>query len=73
VLQSVARKVFGSANDRIIKKIVPAVERIGALEPDLVKLSDADLAGRTADFKQRIETGEPLDAVCWASATSMCS
>ncbi len=61
MLQSVARKVFGSANDRIIKKIVPAVERVGALEPELVKLSDADLARRTADFKQRIENGESLD------------
>ncbi|MGH0030224.1 MAG: preprotein translocase subunit SecA [Myxococcota bacterium] len=55
------QKIFGSHNDRVIKGIVPLVERIGALEPGLVALSDAELRGRTADFRQRLENGEPLD------------
>jgi preprotein translocase subunit SecA len=55
------KKIFGSHNDRVIKGILPLVERIGALEPELVRLSDADLRARTADFRQRLANGEPLD------------
>jgi preprotein translocase subunit SecA len=58
---SLLKKVFGSHNDRVLKGILPAVERINALEPETAGLSDADLRGRTADFKQRLENGEPLD------------
>jgi len=61
MLQAVARKVFGTQNDRELKRIVPIVERVCAHEPETVKLSDAQLAARTASFKQRLENGEPLD------------
>jgi len=67
---SLLRKLFGSKNDRELKRIVPLVERVNALEPELVKLSDAALRARTADFKQRLENGEPLDdLLCDAFAT----
>lgn len=55
------KKIFGTHNDRVIKRIVPLVERMSALEPGLVKASDADLARRTPDFRSRLENGEPLD------------
>ncbi len=55
------KKIFGSQNDRELKKMLPLVEQAGRLEPELQKLSDADLRARTADFRQRIENGEPLD------------
>ncbi len=58
-----AKNLVGTQNDRELKRIVPLVERISALEPSLVKLPDAALAAKTADFKQRLENGEELDAL----------
>ncbi|MDH3212342.1 MAG: preprotein translocase subunit SecA [Myxococcales bacterium] len=55
------RKVFGTHNDRVLKSIVPLVERTSRLEPGLVGLSDAELRARTAAFRERLERGEPLD------------
>ncbi len=60
-MPSLFRKIVGSHNDRVLKSIVPLVERISALEPGLVGLSDADLRGHTAAFRQRLDQGEPLD------------
>jgi preprotein translocase subunit SecA len=60
-MQRILSKTFGTRNDRVIKRIVPLVERIGCLEPALAKLSDADLRASTAKFRQRLENGEPLD------------
>ena len=60
-MQRILSKVFGTSNDREIKRIVPLVERINELEPGLVSLSDADLQARTPAFRQRLENGEPLD------------
>ncbi len=60
-MPSLFRKIVGSHNDRVLKSIVPLVERTNALEPGLVGLSDADLRGHTAAFRQRLDQGEPLD------------
>ncbi len=60
-MQGFLTKIFGSQSDREIKKMSPLVERTNALEADLVGLSDAELAARTPQFRQRIENGEPLD------------
>jgi preprotein translocase subunit SecA len=54
-------KVFGSSNDRILKKLAPVVQRINDLEPEMQQLSDTDMAGRTNEFKQRVANGESLD------------
>lgn len=54
-------KVFGSSNDRILKKLSPLVQHINDLEPESKKLSDTDLAGKTQAFKQRAANGEALD------------
>jgi len=54
-------KVFGSKNERELKLIQPLVEKINALEPEVQKLQDEQLKGRTAEFKQRLDRGETLD------------
>jgi len=47
-------RIFGTANDRIIKRLLPVVTQIGALEPELLKLSDEELCAKTIEFKARI-------------------
>jgi len=61
MLQSLFKKVFGSRNERLIKQYLQKVKAINALEPAMEKLSDAELAGKTAEFKSRMEKGETLD------------
>ena len=56
-----ARVIFSNANDRALKSYQRRVPAINALEPDIAKLSDADLAARTAAFRARLEKGETLD------------
>ncbi len=56
-------KIFGSANDRVVKKIKPLVDHINSLEPDLQKLSDAEIRQKTDLFKERIAAGEKLDDI----------
>jgi preprotein translocase subunit SecA len=63
MIQAALRKVLGTKNDRELKRIVPLVERVNTLEPEWVKLSDAQLAAKTAAFRQRLENGEALDAL----------
>ncbi|SBW05581.1 preprotein translocase subunit, ATPase [uncultured Alphaproteobacteria bacterium] len=59
----IARRVFGSANDRIVKNLRKTVAAINALEPSIVDLSDDDLRGRTQVFRDRIAGGESLDSL----------
>ncbi len=54
-------KVFGSKNERELKRIRPRIERINALEPAVQAMSDDELKAQTANFKERIDQGEPLD------------
>ncbi|HWR76438.1 MAG TPA: preprotein translocase subunit SecA [Thiobacillus sp.] len=61
MLQSLFKKVFGSRNERLVKQYLQKVKAINALEPAMEKLSDAELTGKTAEFKSRIEQGESLD------------
>ena len=56
-----ARKLFGTANDRFIKRLEPLVERTNALEPELARLTDEQLAQRTPVLRERLSKGEPLD------------
>ena len=60
-LGKVARKVFGTPNDRKVKATRPLIEKINALEAEFEKLSDAQLIEKTAEFKARIANGEALD------------
>ncbi|HEY8489864.1 MAG TPA: preprotein translocase subunit SecA [Dehalococcoidia bacterium] len=54
-------KLIGDANEKELKKIVPVVERINALEPEVQRLSDAGLRAKTDEFKARLADGETLD------------
>jgi preprotein translocase subunit SecA len=48
-------KVFGTSNEREIKRLTPLVERINALEPEMKQLTDEQLRGKTAEFRARIK------------------
>ncbi len=56
-----AQKIFGTKNERELKRIVPIVERVNSLEPSMEALDDAALKGKTAQFRERLEQGEALD------------
>src|ERR1700678_2716935 len=63
MIGAVARKLFGSSNDRRIRSYRPRVDEINALEPDLVKLSDEALRARTDEFKKQLAEGATLDDI----------
>jgi len=56
-----ARKIFGSANDRLLKKYQKKVQAINALEPKFLKMTDSELKTQTNEFRQRLKAGETLD------------
>jgi len=61
VFAALAKAIFGSANDRQVKRFQPKVDAINALEPELAKLTDADLRARTAEFKAQVANGTKLE------------
>ncbi len=63
MLGKFARKIFGSANDRFVKKQYKTVNQINALEPEFIKLSDEELKAKTDEFRNRLKQGETLDDI----------
>jgi preprotein translocase subunit SecA len=63
MLTQLLNLIFGSKNDREIKALLPIVQRINALEPELTPLSDQALADKTQAFKKRLAAGETLDDI----------
>ncbi|GAC1556225.1 MAG: preprotein translocase subunit SecA [Beijerinckiaceae bacterium] len=63
MLGTLAKKIFGSSNDRRLKTYGPNVDAINALEPEVAALSDAELAARTETFKAEIAAGKSLDDI----------
>ena len=61
MLQTILKKVFGTENQRLLKRLQPRVAQINALEPDVQALSDDELRARTVDFRERVARGESLD------------
>jgi preprotein translocase subunit SecA len=57
------QKIFGSKNQRELKKLQPTVDKINSLEPTMKAKSDADLKAMTAEFKRRLDKGETLDDI----------
>ncbi len=55
------KKIFGSQNERNLRKLYPIVQQINAFEPAISALSDADLKSKTQEFKDRYKKGETLD------------
>src|SRR6476661_1455477 len=60
---SVAKSIFGSANDRYVRGLGKYVDAVNALEPNISALSDDELRGQTQLFRQRLASGEKLDAI----------
>ena len=63
MLTNIAKKIFGSRNDRLLKQYRKSVAKINALEEQMKALSDADLQAKTAEFKQRLANGQTLDDI----------
>jgi len=61
MIGAIARKLFGSSNERRIKSYLPRVAEINALESELEPLSDEELRARTETFKQQVAAGASLD------------
>src|ERR1700678_2913335 len=61
MLDATLAKIFGTRNEREVKRLRPIVTAINDLEPGLQQLSDTELAQKTVEFKQRVANGEPLD------------
>ena len=59
------KKIFGTANDRIIKKLRVEVEKINDLEQSIKKLTDRDLKAKTAEFKTRLAKGETIEDIIY--------
>ncbi|OGP77471.1 MAG: preprotein translocase subunit SecA [Deltaproteobacteria bacterium RBG_16_64_85] len=57
------KKMFGTQNERVLERIGPIVARVNALEPQISALPDDRLAARTAEFRQRVGNGEPLESL----------
>ncbi len=63
MISKILKSVFGSRNDRLLKQYRQTVTRVNALEGQISALSDEQLRAKTAEFKQRVQQGEPLDAI----------
>jgi preprotein translocase subunit SecA len=63
MLTGILKKMFGTQNERVLDRIAPLVRRINELEQQVSALPDDRLAARTAEFRQRLANGEPLDAL----------
>jgi preprotein translocase subunit SecA len=61
MLGAIAKKIFGSANDRRLKTYAPKVQATNALEPEVANLSDDDLRARTVQFRRELAEGKTLD------------
>src|SRR4249920_534473 len=63
MIGALARKFFGSANDRRVKGYQSRVDAVNALEPEVAALSDEALKARTAEFRKQLEEGKTLDDI----------
>ncbi|MDR3087348.1 MAG: preprotein translocase subunit SecA, partial [Azoarcus sp.] len=63
MLSGLLKKVFGSRNDRLIRQYSRNVALINGFEPAIAALSDEALAGKTVEFRQRLEQGAELDSL----------
>ncbi len=61
MIGALARRVFGSANDRYVRRLQDQVKSINALEPELERLNDEELRARTPWLRERLTNGEELD------------
>jgi preprotein translocase subunit SecA len=62
---SILKKLFGTANDRNVKKLFSEIMKINSLEPIIQKLSDEELKNKTAEFKEKLKNGATLDDIVY--------
>lgn len=58
------KKLFGSKNEREVKRLLKAVQSVNAFEEKMVALSDEQLRAKTAEFKERLAKGETSTSCC---------
>ena len=63
MLGGIAKAIFGSSNDRYVKSLQKTVDRIAGFEPTISAMTDDELARQTVIFRERLESGMPLDDV----------
>jgi preprotein translocase subunit SecA len=63
MINSTLSKIFGTAHEREMKRLRPAIEAINKLEPQMKAMRDTELQAQTAQFRSRLENGEPLDSL----------
>ena len=56
-------RLFGSYSDKELKRINPIIDKIEDMEPEMQKLSDSQLKGKTTEFRERLANGETLDDI----------
>jgi preprotein translocase subunit SecA len=61
MLNKLVKKIFGSRNDRLVKRMLKSVERINVLEPVMSELTDEALSAKTLEFRERLANGESTD------------
>src|SRR5215510_3654095 len=61
MIDTLLAKIFGTKNEREVKKILPMVAEINALEPEMMNLTDAEMAAKTVQFRERLAQGATLD------------
>jgi preprotein translocase subunit SecA len=63
MVMTLLRKVFGTKNERELKRLWPIIEQVNSLEPQIADLSDSQLKEKTEQFKRRLEAAETLDDI----------
>jgi len=63
MFSGIAKKIFGTVNERIVRSMQPIIDDVNALEPEITKLTDGALKGKTEFFRKRLKDGESLDDI----------
>lgn len=63
MFEGLIKKIFGDPNAKELKNIQPIVDKINSLEPEMEKMSSANLQAKTGEFKLRLQKGETLDDI----------
>ncbi|MBT4889771.1 MAG: hypothetical protein HON65_09485, partial [Rhodospirillales bacterium] len=63
MFETIAKKLFGSSNDRFLKTLQKHVDSINAMEPELEKLSDDEIRAKTDQFREKLAGGASLDDI----------
>ena len=59
----ILNKIFGNYSEKEVKRVMPIVEKINSLEPELEKLTDKELTNKTEFFKEELSKGKTLDDI----------